>query len=137
MKTNKKITAASLLDFLMRDRELVGFINQHDVSVSSFDPGQVTLGYYLQEQTDDDMREVMLWSEDMYAEEFMVEFSIVRLEDLGKITVEDLWLRYRVDRAYITVFNGEDDVDMRIGDGVKTLEEALVYGMRAMSEDKE
>ncbi|WP_316793570.1 hypothetical protein, partial [Pedobacter frigoris] len=60
--------------------------------------------------------------------EFIAEFGIETVLDLEQFTPEVLWQLYRVNRGYISLFDGVDDVDMRIGDGVKTLEDALVYG---------
>ncbi|WP_316791490.1 hypothetical protein [Pedobacter frigoris] len=127
----KKLTSLSLLDFLMRDRELKVFTNKHVISICSYEPGKVTLCYLLQDQTDDDMREVRLWSDDICVEEFIKEFGVEVFEDLEKIRLEDVWALYRADRGYLTLFDGVDDVDMRITDGVKTLEEVLVFGVRS------
>ncbi len=124
----EKITQVSLLDFLIRDRELEAFTNVAGIGFSLFEDEGVSLDHLLKDQTDDDMREVRLWSDDMDIAEFMAEFGIASVQDLEQFTPELLWKLYRADRGYISLFDGVDDVDMRIIDGVKTLEDALVYG---------
>jgi hypothetical protein len=125
----KLLLTAGLLDVLLRDKELEAFTNKNEISICSFESAEVTMGYLLQDQTDEDMRELRLWSDDMPVEGFMTEFGIETAEDLEKITLEDLWVLYRADKGYIGLSNGPDAVDIRIGDGVNSVEEALVYGM--------
>ncbi|WP_316794745.1 hypothetical protein, partial [Pedobacter frigoris] len=61
----EKITQVSLLDFLIRDRELEAFTNVAGIGFSLFEDEGVSLDHLLKDQTDDDMREVRLWSDDM------------------------------------------------------------------------
>lgn len=125
MEINKALTSTRLLDLLLREGELEGFSNRYQIELNSFETEEVTIGYLLKDQTDDDMRELRLWSDDMAVEAFMTEFRIESLEDLEKITLNDLWALYRANRAHMTLFDGVEDVEFRIGDGVGTTEEAL------------
>lgn len=124
----ERMKALSLLDLLIRGGEVE---NQHGVTIGSFTPELMSLSYGIRHQMvdGDPFHDIELLSDDMEPETFINEFDIRSAEDLERITLDDLWEMYRANRAGVMLFARENSINVRIGDGVNSAEEALAYGM--------